>query len=36
MCAYEGPPGKPAISHVRTLFFDGKMSVCLVRIETGR
>jgi 23S rRNA pseudouridine1911/1915/1917 synthase len=31
-----GQSGKPAISHVRTLAFDGKLSVCLVRIETGR
>jgi 23S rRNA pseudouridine1911/1915/1917 synthase len=31
-----GQNGKPAISHVRTLAFDGKLSVCLVRIETGR
>lgn len=36
MCTYEGLPGKPAVSHVRTLAFDGKISVCLVRIETGR
>lgn len=33
---YDGPPGKTAISHVKTLAFDGKLSVCLVRIETGR
>lgn len=31
-----GLPGKAAVSHVRTLCFDGKLSVCLVRIETGR
>lgn len=36
MCTYDGPPGKMAITHVRTLAFDGKLSVCLVRIETGR
>jgi 23S rRNA-/tRNA-specific pseudouridylate synthase len=28
--------GKHAITHIRTLAFDGKLSVCLVRIETGR
>jgi 23S rRNA pseudouridine1911/1915/1917 synthase len=27
---------KPAITHVKTLCFDGKLSVVLVRIETGR
>ena len=32
----DGPPGKLAITHVRTLAFDGKLSACLVRIETGR
>lgn len=31
-----GLKGKPAISHVRTLAFDGKLSVCLIHIETGR
>lgn len=36
MTVYDGPPGKPAITHVRTLAFDGKMSATLVRIETGR
>jgi len=36
MTVYDGPPGKPAVSHVRTLAFDGKLSVALVRIETGR
>jgi len=36
MTVYDGPPGKPAITHVRTLAFDGKMSAALVRIETGR
>ncbi|KAJ1427467.1 pseudouridine synthase [Ochromonadaceae sp. CCMP2298] len=36
MCTYEGAPGKPAVTHIRTLCFDGKLSVCLVRIETGR
>lgn len=36
MCIYDGPPGKPAITHTRTICFDGKLSVVLVRIETGR
>lgn len=36
MTVYEGPPGKPAFTHVRTLAFDGKVSAALVRIETGR
>lgn len=36
MCTYDGPPGKMAITHIRPLAFDGKLSVCLVRIETGR
>lgn len=36
MTVYDGPPGKPAITHVRTLAFDGKLSAALVRIETGR
>ena len=36
MAVYDGPPGKPAVSHVKTLAFDGKLSVALVRIETGR
>ena len=37
MTVYPGPPlGKPAVSHVKTLAFDGKLSVALVRIETGR
>lgn len=36
MCVYDGPPGKPAITHTKTIAFDGKLSVCLVRIETGR
>ena len=36
MCTYDGPPGKPAVSHVKTIAFDGRLSVCLVRIETGR
>lgn len=36
MTVYDGPPGKPAVTHVRTLAFDGKLSVALVRIETGR
>jgi 23S rRNA pseudouridine1911/1915/1917 synthase len=36
MTVYDGPPGKTAISHIRTLAFDGKMSAALVRIETGR
>lgn len=36
ICVVEGPAGKVAVSHVRTLCFDGKLSVCLVRIETGR
>lgn len=36
MCTYSGPPGKPAITHVRTICFDGRLSVCLLRIETGR
>jgi 23S rRNA pseudouridine1911/1915/1917 synthase len=36
MTVYDGPPGKPAITHVKTISFDGKMSAALVRIETGR
>jgi len=28
--------GKPAISHVKAIAFDGKMSVVAVKIETGR
>lgn len=36
MTTYDGPPGKIAISHIRTLGFDGKLAVALVRIETGR
>lgn len=38
MCVYEGEgsAGKPAVSHCRTVCFDGKLSVVLVRIETGR
>lgn len=36
MCTYDGPPGKPAVTHTRTLCFDGKLSLVLVRIETGR
>ena len=36
MTVYDGPPGKPAITHIRTLAFDGKISGALVRIETGR
>jgi hypothetical protein len=27
---------KPAISHIHTIAFDGKLSACLVNIETGR
>jgi len=36
MTVYDGPPGKPALTHVRTLAFDGKISAALLRIETGR
>ena len=36
MTVYDGPPGKPASTHVRTIAFDGKISASLVRIETGR
>jgi 23S rRNA pseudouridine1911/1915/1917 synthase len=36
MAVYDGPPGKLAVTHVKTLAFDGKMSACLIRIETGR
>jgi len=36
MTTYEGPPGKPSTTHVRTMAFDGKLSVALARIETGR
>ena len=36
MTVYDGPPGKPASTHIRTLCFDGKVSASLVRIETGR
>jgi 23S rRNA pseudouridine1911/1915/1917 synthase len=36
MIPWDGPDGKPAISHVRTLCFDGKLSVVLISIETGR
>ena len=36
MAVFDGPPGKMAITHVNTIAFDGKMSACLLRIETGR
>jgi len=36
MAVCEAPLGKPAVTHVRTLAFDGKLSVAMVRIETGR
>ena len=36
MTTMKGPPGKPAVSHVHTLAFDGKLSAALIRIETGR
>lgn len=36
MAVYPGPPGKLAITHIKTIAFDGKLSACLVRIETGR
>jgi hypothetical protein len=36
MTVYDGPPGKQATTHVRTLAFDGKLSAAVVRIETGR
>jgi 23S rRNA pseudouridine1911/1915/1917 synthase len=36
MCTYDGPPGKLAVTHVRTLAFDGKLSACLLKIDTGR
>lgn len=36
MTVFEGPPGKSAITHVKTVAFDGKLGVVLVRIETGR
>ena len=36
MTVYDGPPGKSAVTHVKTLAFDGKLSAVLVRIETGR
>lgn len=36
MIPWDGPDGKPAISHIRTLCFDGKLSVVLISIETGR
>ena len=36
MTIYDGPPGKPAITHLRTLSFNGKLSTVLARIETGR
>jgi len=36
MAVCEAPLGKPAVTHVKTLAFDGKLSVALVRIETGR
>lgn len=36
MAVYNGPPGKPAVTHLRTLAFDGKLAAVLVRIETGR
>jgi 23S rRNA-/tRNA-specific pseudouridylate synthase len=36
MTVYDDGRGKLAISHVRTIAFDGKLSACLVRIETGR
>ncbi len=36
MTVYDGPPGKAAITHVKTIAFDSKLSAVLVRIETGR
>jgi len=36
MTVYDGPPGKSAITHLRTVSFDGKISAVLARIETGR
>ena len=36
MTVYDGPPGKPAVTHMRTLAFDGKLGSVLCRIETGR
>ena len=36
MAIFDGPPGKPAVTHIRTLSFDGKISTVLARIETGR
>ncbi len=36
MTIYNGAPGKLAVSHTKTIGFDGKLSVVLVRIETGR
>ena len=36
MTIYDGPPGKPAVTHVRTISFNGKFSTVLARIETGR
>lgn len=37
MATVEDPSrGKFAVSHVRTIAFDGKLSAALVRIETGR
>eukprot|EP01041_Mallomonas_annulata_P012010 gene12010-25160_t len=36
MTTYNGPPGKPSTTHLRTLAFDGKFSTVLARIETGR
>jgi 23S rRNA-/tRNA-specific pseudouridylate synthase len=36
MTVWDGPEGKLAITHTRTLCFDGRLSVVLVRIETGR
>jgi 23S rRNA pseudouridine1911/1915/1917 synthase len=36
MTIYDGPPGKSAVTHLRTVCFDGKISAVLARIETGR
>lgn len=36
MCVTDGLSGRDAITHTKTIAFDGKISVVLIRIETGR
>jgi 23S rRNA pseudouridine1911/1915/1917 synthase len=36
MCGVAEPEGKMAVTHTRTLAFNGKLSLVLVKIDTGR